>query len=326
MNLIASSGVFAGLLLGAMTAAVAAPVERTLSISITVDGQQDWRNVLQWSKATTTQRYELSTTLRSDGKLEGANLLNPDLNTRLAIKTEYLRRQGMEKLRQAGIDPKSPNLMSDLSRRAQQDNFNCKGESVCMSTIGMKYAELMAAAVEPDNSEIFSGEPRYLFFFGYPGCTNRVSAAHQYKATGETGYGRNKDKIFPYALSYDGNSKGTAAEQKSLCSSFTVVLDTREQKMFVENVAIPAARGKITRTEFQNTSTTEGELPIPAPLQGWVNETLRHAALSGNTQTSLRLTMPLDGNSTVMGDFTSQAKTTLNWSFKDAGAATPAGK
>ena len=326
MKLIASRGLLAGLLLGAMTAAIAAPTERTLSLTITVDGQQDWRNVLQWSKATTTQRYETSTSLRTDGKLEGANLLDPDLETRLAIKTEYLRRQGVEKLRRAGIDPKSPSLMSDLSRRAQQDNFNCKGESGCMSSVGLKYAELMAAAVEPDNSKIFNGEPRYLFFFGYPGCTNRIRAAHQYKAAGETGYGRNKDKIFPYALSYDGNSNGTVQEQQSLCASFTVVLDTLEQKMFVENVLIPAAHGKITRTEFERTTTTEGELPIPAPLQGWVNETLRHAALTGSTQANLPLTMPLDGNSTVMGDFTGQAKTTLSWSFKDAGATAPVKK
>ena len=34
------------------------------------------------------------------------------------------------------------------------------------------------------------------------------------------------------------------------------------------------------RTEFGKTHTTEDELLMPAPLQGWVNETLRHAALS----------------------------------------------
>lgn len=208
MNMIASRGFLAALLFSVMPTAMAAPVERTLNIHITVDGQQDWRNVLQWSKATTTQRYEISTTLRSDGELEAANLLDPDLDTRLAIKTEYLRQQGVQKLRHAGIDPKSPSLMTDLSRRAQKDTFDCKGESSCMSTVGVKYAALMAAAVEPDNSEVLKGEPRYLFFFGFPGCSNRITAVHQYKAVGETAYGRNKDKIFPYALSYDGASTG----------------------------------------------------------------------------------------------------------------------
>lgn len=307
--------VFTCISLLAAGALQAAPVDRELSLQIALEGHQNWRNALQWSKATTTQRYEIATLLRSDGKLHGANLLDPDLETRLAIKTEYLRQQGVQKLQQAGIDPKSSSLMSDLSRRAQKDTFDCKGESNCMSTVGIKYAELMAAAVEPDNSEVLQGEPRYLFFFGFPGCSNRIMAEHQYQATGETAYGRNKDKIFPYALSYDGKSKGSTQEQQSLCMNFTVVLDTLESKMFVENVLIPAARGKITRTEFEKTQTSEAELPLPAPLQEWVNSTLRHAALSGKAQTQLPLTMPLDGNSTVMGNFTGQAKTTLSWSF-----------
>lgn len=301
--------------------AVAAPVDRKLSITITVDGQQDWKNALQWSKATTQQRYEFSTTLRSDGRLEGANLLDPDTETRLAIKTEYLRREGVKKLQAAGIDPKSPTLMTDLSRKAQQANFDCKGDSVCISNTGLKFAEMMAAAVEPDNSALFEGEPRYQFFFGYPGCTNTIRAVNQYEAKGETAYGRNKDKIFPYTLSWSGDSNGSEVDRQSMCTYYTVVLDTKEQKLFVENVHIPESRGKVLRTEFGKTHTTEDELLMPAPLQGWVNETLRHAALSGEAEARLPLNLPLDGNSTVLGLFTGEAKTTLKWSWTPVGPA-----
>lgn len=310
-------------LIGLMAAnlALAAPVDRRLEISVSLQGQQDWRNALQWSKATTTQRYDYSTTLRSDGVLEGANLLDMDLNTRLAIKTEYLRRKGAEKLKASGLDPQSPQLQSDISRRLQADTLACKGDPVCLNETNARYAEIMAAAVQPPQPELFEGEPRYQFFFGYPGCANRIHAVNSYQATGETAYGRKKDKIFPYALNWSGDSAGNASDQASMCSYFTVVVDTLEKKMFVENVYIPLPRGKVVRTEFEKTATTEADLPAPEPLQGWMNGVLRHAALSGTSSTSLPLNLPLDGNSTVLGDFTGAAQVTLKWSFTELAAS-----
>jgi hypothetical protein len=305
-----SCALFAGAL-------AAAPVERKLDVAVTLDGQQDWRNVLQWSKATTTQRYEISTTLRSDGKLEGANLLDPNLDRRLAIKTEYLRRQGMAKLKAAGLDPKSPDLQRQIGDRAQKESFSCKGNPVCMGEVSGKYAELLAAALEPDNSALFEGEPRYLFFTGYPGCSNRIRAVNKNSTKGETAYGRNKDKIFPYALEYDGDSTGSEQDRQSLCTLFTVVVDTKEQKMFVENVYLPPSRGKVVRTEFEKTQNTEADLPQPEGLQAWVNDTLRHSAFSGATNSVLNLNLPLDGNSTVLGSFTGKAKVTLNWALTE---------
>lgn len=304
--------------------AMAANVDRKLSISITVDGKQDWKNELQWSKATTTQSYDFSTTLRSDGRLWAANILDPDLDTRLAIKTEYLRQQGLKQLAAAGFNPQSKNLLGDVSSRAQQDNFNCKGDSVCMSEVGAKYAALMAAAVEPDNSALFEGDPRYQFFFGYPGCANTIRSVHKYSANGETAYGRKKDKIFPYQLTYDGDFAGTDVDRKSMCTYFTVVFDTVEKKLYVENTFIPESRGKVSRTEFGKTQTSETSLPIPPPLQGWVNENLRLNAPSGNVAATLPLNLPLDGNATVMGQFTGEAKTTLKWSWTELAAAKPA--
>lgn len=308
-------------LLGFFTAtAMAAPVDRKLHISISVDGQQDWKNVAQWSKATTTQSYDFSTTLRSDGKLHAANLLERDTELRLAIKSEYLRQQGTQKLRAMGIDPKSPTLVQELSARAQKASFDCQGEPVCMSGTGSRFAELMAAAVEPDNSHLFEGTPRYQFFFGEPGCSNTIRAVNKYEANGETGRGRKNDKLFPYRLSYDGDYAGSERERSSLCHFFTVVHDTAEHKIMVENTYIPQARGRITRTEYGKTNTAEGDLPLPPPLQDWVNETLRHAAPAGEASAVLPLNLPLDGKSTVLGSFTGEARTTLKWSWTDPAA------
>ena len=322
MNRMMRAGIAGALICGlGLGSAMAATMDRKLSVKMTLDGKQDWKNELQWSKASTQQSYEFTTTLQSDGKLEGANLLDPDKDLRMAIKTEYLRRKGAALLKAQGFDPSSANLMGDLSRRAQQDNFNCKGESVCLSDVGAKYASLMAAAVEPDNSAIFEGEPRYLFFFAAPNCVNTIRSVVKTQTNGETGYGRKKDKIFPYALDVAGDYSGSETDKKSLCTYYTVVVDTKDNKMFVENVYVPSSRGKITRTEFGKTQTTEADLVTAAPLQEWVNTVLRHAPLTGTSNTVLPLTMPLDGNSTVMGNFTGEGKATLKWSWTEVGAA-----
>lgn len=318
---LALAGLLAGL--GSSGPAAAAPIDRKLEISVTLDGKQDWRNALQWSKSTTTQRYEFTTGLRSDGKLEGANLLDMEIERRLAIKTEYLRRKGVARLKAEGIDPASPDLQKQISDRMQQDSFKCKGDNVCMSETSGKYAELMAAAMEPDNSEIFEGEPRYLFFFGYPGCPNRIHAVNKTHTEGETAYGRNKDHIFPYLLDLNGDSTGSARDQVSMCSYFTVVIDTKDQKMYVENVYLPAAFGRSVRTEFEKTQTQDVDLPIAAPLQGWINQVLRVAPLSGTVDATLPLTLPLDGNSTVLGEFTGTGKATLKWAWTGGPAGKP---
>lgn len=299
----------------------AAPMDRQLRIVITLDGAQDWRNELQWYKASTQQRYELTTTLRSDGKLEGANLLDPDTTRRLAIKTEYLRRKGVAMLKANGFDPASPTLMSDLSSRAQKDNFNCKGDTVCLSQTGARYAALMAAAVEPDNSGIFAGEPRYLFFSDFPGCPNQLRAVNRIQAQGETAYGRKKDKLHPFSLDMKGDFAGSEQDRNALCTYFVAVVDTQEQKLYVENVYIPSARGTVTRTEFGKTETREADIPVAEPLQGWVNQTLRMNALSGSAKAVLPLTQPLDGNATILGNFTGEGRATLEWSWTPAPAA-----
>lgn len=296
--------------------AVAAPVERTLKIELEIEGRQDWRNALQWSKATTEQRYDFSTGLRSDGVLYGANLLEPDTDLRLAIKTEYLRQQGLKSLQASGIDPSSPDLQRLISARMQQEVFACKGKTVCMGEVNMKYATIMAAAVEPDNSALFEGPPRYRFYFGYPGCPNTIRAVHSTSVEGETAYGRKKDKLHPYQLQMRGDSNGSQLNQESLCTFYTVVEDTVDEQLYVENVNVPTATGTIARTEFGDTSRRESELPIPTVALEWVSATLRQTDPSGQAQATLPLNLPLDGNSTVMGDFTGEAKAELAWSWE----------
>ncbi|HKY93564.1 MAG TPA: hypothetical protein VJM11_21100 [Nevskiaceae bacterium] len=316
MNMIAHRfAALAAAVLLAVPAAHAADVDRYLSIVITVDGHQNWRNVLQWSKATTTQRYEFGTGLRSDGKLWGANINDLDLERRLVIKTEYLRQKGMSTIRANGFDPNSPTLAQDLTNRAQKDSFGCKGEPVCISEVGAKYAAMMAAAVEPPNPNALGGDPRYQIFTGFKGCPNKIHNTQKSETTGETAWGRKKDHIYPYALKTTADYTGSETDKQSMCTFFNIVIDTAEQQMYVDNVYVPSARGRILRTEFEKTTDTEGDLPVPPAVLEWVGATLRKAPMTGKADTTVPLTLPLDGNSTVLGAFEGSAKVHLEWSF-----------
>lgn len=307
---------FATPLAFATSPANASPVDRTLSVEMSLEGHQDWKNALQWSRATTTQSYAISTGLRSEGMLEAANLLEPETDLRLAIKTEYLRREGLKMLKSLGIDANSPDLQQTISSRMQKEVFACKGNTVCMGEVNGKYARVMAAAVEVDNSQLFEGDPRYRYFFGYTGCPNSIHAVHRMQTEGETAYGRKKDNIHPYKLSTQGDSRGSEQDRASMCTFFTVVEDTAENQIHVENIYIPAAVGRTERTEFGKTSQREGELPTAPGLQEWVNSVLRTAPPSGEASTTLPLTLPLDGNSTVLGDFTGEMQVKLRWAWK----------
>jgi hypothetical protein len=312
--------------LGVVTGAHAGDVERQLEISITVDGQQTWRNGVQWSKATTVQRYDLSTRLRSDGKLQGANMLDLDMNRRIAIKQEYLRRKGLEEARRAdGGAPPIPRTDEEkrqVSAQAQQELYNCKGDPDCMSSVVRRYSAIFAAAA-PDGTPagaeaaaaLLDQPGRYLFFFGYDGCPNRIHATYQAHVEGEEAFDRARKNLVPFTLQRDADVAGDLADNKSLCWRYTAVVDTQNQQLFLDNVYLPSPRGSSVRTVRNSPQRSEEDLPPLAEALSWSSQTLRQAAESGAASATLNMGQPLDGNSTVGGSFEGPAKLTLKWSF-----------
>lgn len=296
--------------------AMAAPyLLRTLEISIEIQGRQEWRNDPQWARATTRQRYEFQTTLRSTGRLEGANLLDPDPQRRMALKAEYLRRSGMAQVRAAGFDPEATDVEAQLNRRMDAESLICGTDPDCVIRVNTKFALLLAAAAQPDNSGLFAGAPRYLFFFGYPACPNRIHSVAELHLKGEATRTGKKDQLKPFVIDASGNSIGTAQEQATLCELFTAVLDTKTDRLQVENVYLPDARGMTTKTLYGTTVAREQEVPIPPPLQGWANQQMRNAPAQGSVQSTLPLNLPFDGDSSLLGTWSGAANVSLTWRF-----------
>tara|TARA_R110000787_G_scaffold12074_41_gene39400 strand:- start:4787 stop:5761 length:975 start_codon:yes stop_codon:yes gene_type:complete len=308
-----------GLIAGAAFAAQ--PETRTFEIKVSFEGAQDWSNPPQWYKASSKQKFLVRTELYSNGKRYAANLLDVDMQKRMKIKAEFQRQRGLATLRAEGIDTSSSNLQQRISERMDQEITACQQDMSCVAQVSMKYAESMSAAMAPDNSALFEGEPRYAYYQPFEGCQSFVKGSIIISAKGETNRSklRKKKKVYPFALEMKG-MESTSVEQKErpLCSYFLIVLDESAQNMYVENVFFPDVRGSAHRLEFGEQSHNENaSVPMAAPIQPWVNSQLRDAAaLQGSMSKNLSLPLPLDGNATILGNFDGEGKATMTWSFR----------
>ena len=315
----------AGLILAC--AASAAALERQLQIELSVDGQQEWHNGQQSSKGSTRQHYSIRTRLRSDGKLQGANLLDLDLDRRLAIKQEYMRRKGLEEAKRAGGGqlqlPRTDAERQQVSQLAQLDMYNCNGDPDCMSAVVERYSAVFATAPSADGkpagstagAALLDQPGRYLFFFGYDGCPNQMEAALETRVEGQIAFDRAGRNLVPFVLERRGQSSGDVADRRSLCRRYSAVVDTQDHRLYLDNVYLPSAHGISVRTLHGSPQQREEDLaPLGEALE-WASQILRQADESGSASGTFELRTPLDGNATVGGLFNGPGKVTMKWSF-----------
>jgi hypothetical protein len=326
-------GALSGLaLLLTLTAASAsaASIDRQLELKISLSAEQSWRNLLQYSKGTTTQDYELSAQLRSDGIVYADNLLELDTPHRLEIKQDYLTRQGLLQLKRenGGKLPRSAEDVKTFTDRIQQRGLICNDDANdCDTETAERYAALSALQNNaPEILEEFMQPPvnpdgsGYYYFFGYGGCRNRIHITNTTHIAGMRAFDRDRKKLVPFTLDRSADSSGSPAEQKALCRRYTITLDVKSGVMFLENAYIPSPRGSSVRTLDGNSQRSEEDLPVPAEVLDWTTAKLRQAQPSGSLAETLRITTPLDGDRTVLGDFDGKLKATLSWSFKPVAA------
>lgn len=310
-------------------AEAATPIERRLDLTVAIDGEQSWRNVLQWSKGNTRQRYEVSVNLRSDGRLYPENLLDPDVTKRLAVREEFLTRRGLEELRRrnGGKLPTPEQAAKLYSKGSTTENIACKGDDLCTGPMAERFAAL--AALESNSLEDLQAfldeadhQPngRYYYFLGDTNCQARMHAVQQSHIEGMQANDRKKEKLVPFVFDRSADSKGAPDELSTLCRRYLVTLDSKTGDMYLENAFLPSPLG-VTTTKYGDVALTkQGPLPIPTQALDWTSEMVRKTKETGTANVSLPFTRPLDGNATVLGDFTGTLKINMSWSFKPATA------
>lgn len=306
--------------------AATAPIERELHIVATVEATQDWKKNdpkypgEQWSRGTTRQRYEITTRLRSDGKLELRNLLHPDLHTRLEAKTIHLARQAKKQLDASGKPIKIPQteqekseFMLDLQRRM----IACEGEPTCFHDTQMQAAAIMAAIEYPEAMEEDSEPGRYQYFLPYKGCPEKSRVTLTMNIEGVR-YNKSSDTFVPFSERRSADTVD-ASDGLMLCAHFLAVIDTqdKERPMYQETIFVPRPEGITEFTENNHTSREKQYQPMPTAAVDWMTEVLRHAPAEGSREATLPLPLSLNGNSTWLGLWTGTAKISMQWSFRE---------
>lgn len=301
-------------------------LERQLDVHITVQGNQTWKNVLQHTQGSTQQDYVFSTRLRSDGIFYGDNLLDPNTTKRLSIKQQYLARHGLIRLKaqNGGRLPRTAEEIADFNAKQKDCGLDdrCIGESV----------ERMAAITALQNNSIEDLEAliaapatgdaaRWLYFFGYSGCQNRIRITNETHITGERAYNSGKTNLVPWSLDRSANSEGNAEDRAKLCQRYTVTIDVRTGDVYLENLYIPSPPGTSVLRRNKSLIRENIELPVAAEMLTWSTDRLRRTKEIANYTESLPANSPFDGDATVLGSFSGKLEVTMSWSFKPVDGA-----
>ena len=311
------------------------PVERELRIVATIDATQTWKKNdpkypgEQWSKGTAQQRYEITTRLRSEGKLEVRNLLDPDIDARMEAKTIYLARQAKKMLDKPGQPFKLPQTDQEkaaLTMRMREELSLCDGQPACRMEKELYYSAIFAALEYPEAMEEDTVPGRYLYFMPYQGCPEKSRVTIKMAIDGVR-YNKDVDKFIPFAERHEADTID-ASDGLALCMHFTAVIDTQDpaKPMWQETIFVPRPEGMTEYTENNHTSREKQPQPLIMAAVDWMGHVLRHAPASGKASAALPLALPLNQNATWLGLWTGTANVSMEWSFKEVPASAAAAK
>ena len=311
------------------------PSVRELRIVATVDATQEWKKNdpehpgEQWSKGSTQQRYEITTRLRSDGKLHLRNLLDPVLNNRLEAKTIHLAHQTKDRLGKPGQPAKIPQTdkeKQDFTLALQRANIACEGDPTCYYNLQMDAAIIMAAMEYPEAMEEDSDPGQYEYFVPFDGCPQKTRVTLKMAVDGVR-YNKDAKDFIPFSERRSADSID-ATDGLLLCRHFLAVIDTqdKDKPMYQETIFVPRPEGMTEYTENNHTAREKQPQPMPPPAVDWMTEALRHAPASGKASVKLPLPLPLNGNATWLGLWTGTAHVAMEWTFTEVPASSTPSK
>lgn len=321
LRAVAAAGVC---LYAALPAGAAADLVRQLQYTVTVDAQQTWKNPDhgQWSKATSRQRYEMSTQFKSDGKLEVRNFNDLDLNARLEAKVIFLARRAKQQLERSGKSikiPKTEEEKSELSNGMQEEMYKCNGDQACTSNVMSRYTAIFAAMQYPEAMQDDTVPGTFLYFLPFPGCADKAHVTIEMQIDGQR-WNKTSDRLVPFSERHSADSTSTSDDKLPLCQHMNAVLDTADKvkSLYLDNVWVPTPTGTTSYTESGEARPAKQERqPMPTEVLDWMASVLRHAPPNGSAHANIALPLPLNANATTLGLWQGVAKVDFQWSFTE---------
>lgn len=303
--------------------AAAEPVKRELYVLVEFDAQQSWAVDGEYpgqSEASSSQTYEVRLTLRSDGHLYTANLLDPDLTARLKAKTVHLARKALRDLAAQGKSLGELDQQA-LTRRMQEEQVACGGDAQCRHALMQRYVAIFAALQYPEALKPDREGGRYRYFEPYAGCESHWKVRMTLDIEGSRAG-------VPFTEHHAATSSGSDDEGVALCERYLAVIDSQDQDqpLYLENFFLPSATGLTTVEKAGEVSRSTETQPMPSAVLDWVTAQLKHAPVKGHAAATVPLPLPLNGVSVGLGSATGTADVELTWHFlpaEDGAAAQP---
>ena len=301
--------------------------ERVLSVHLSLNGTQSWVKAAQHTQGSTEQDYEFSTRLRSDGTLYADNLLDPDPQVRIAVRTQYVARHGLILLKAAngGHLPNSAEEIDALSARLNAGMAACSAQMSCTDSLMESTAALQTlrdnstADLERLIERPASGAAaRWLYFFGYPDCPVQMHLRSSTHIAGERSRIKRATHGVPWSLDGTAEDSGSADDRAGLCQRYTVTIDVRTGTVFLDNLYIPAPTGTTTRKIRDLVEQTTGQFPVPTEVLAWVNRRLEQTRETAQFDEALPAQAPFDEDYSALGQYTGTLNVKMSWSFLPA--------
>jgi hypothetical protein len=246
------------------------------------------------------------------------------------VKRQYLARRGLIRLKAlaGGRLPHTAEELSALEAKAQAQIVGCQTDAACGDEMAERMAALdalrdnSAADLEALIAAPATGEAaRWLYFFGYAGCPNRIHITSETHIAGERAYNHARTHLVPWSLDRSADTAGSPADQAGLCLHYTATVDVRSGDIYLENFYIPSPPGTTVRRRHNHVDNLQEELTVPSELLAWTTARLQHPGETLEAADTLPANAPLDQDYTVLGTFSGSLKVGLSWSFKPAPGA-----
>jgi hypothetical protein len=261
--------------------------------------------------------YTLVTYLKSDGDLAQYDTKDPEY----ARKMMGLSQNVQANVRAAqGKAPVKKMTQAQLQEYVQTKQKACGADQNCLMKLAMEAQELMSnmdvgGATAAGNADAYTGDepPRYYNYVGYDECGASAQVYVDRTTQGTLG---DVNGPVPYTVVDKADYKSSPVELRMICNSHVLVVDSKDGSFSSDGAFIPQAKGTSARTLRGKTEQSAGEAATHGEVYTWVNEQLRHAARSGQKNTTIRLTQGR-GGAIHSGEYSGEARVQLSWKLED---------
>jgi hypothetical protein len=259
-----------------LPAAYAGERTGTLTVTLKVNGNEQWRNGAGTDTATVryTQAITFSTVVKTDGEVVDFNSKDP------AYANQQMARAAQVSLAATRAQGEKPMTQAEFEARVRKEQAACGADTQCLMNLAGKVSQwttqLMAGM--PQAAPTLTGSGSYLNYFGFENCGAKIHIAMQ--GTTEGHYADVQGPV-PFSVAYKANHAGSRLEQEALCTQSNFVVDVAQKKFHGDGWLVQPPKGTTTRVSRGKTTTSEGDIPFREEVIAWASEQLREAPLTG---------------------------------------------